>query len=150
MKKQLGGLVLLWLAATTGFASHQQRIELCTNINSFDSPFQFRAAFDSSDILDGGSETVRFSENTSCINHTYRFGPKNISLTIKTYSPSGESVKIMSDKSCGRMHKIDSRTWKSDYMKTYGKNVSWMMYIHQIGKEGNTYLYYVSCERREV
>lgn len=145
MKKKLG-FVLLSLLATAGFASYKQTIEVCGDVNSFRSPYQFRAHFESSDVLDWGFDTENISNGKLCVSHVYSYGPKKIKIALETIGHSPYPIRIINE-DC-KLTQVSGSRWESKQVQTSAYDLSWTIHIIQtMPQNGFPYVYRISCER---
>lgn len=137
MKKYLifAFILLVTLGSTASFAI-QQKIKVCLIVADNPERTSFYAGFKSSDLFEIRRNTKGVSNGVDCIERIYKYGPKNISLTL---SANNDMVTIVPDASCDFMYNTASSRLKSSWIGTAQTNEAWVFTVTQSSCYENVY-----------
>lgn len=99
----------------------EQYVQTCLTVIDNASPYKFVTGFDSTDIFDFGKSSNPIQNGTICRSHTYKYGPKKLSMGVGTYHYS--YVHIIRDGSCEGFYSIHPGWVTTKNTKIYEKNV---------------------------
>ena len=149
MRKLKFGLFLLpVLISTVSYASYEQQVNVCVTVIGNTSPYFVNTNFVSSDFFDSAHESMAVSNQQSCVQHKYGYGPKNIKLGVGLVAKNVRNIMIIPDNSCPFMYSQANGWFVSDYQNTSSSKVSWVFNLRQdVPMDGYNYVYNLSCQR---